>query len=87
MVRATHHSVFFTVAEHLERPLYRLGAADLGSTIATVEDRLNETLVRCAAWNAVLLIDEADVFLEARTTDNLERNELISSKIRQFYVQ
>lgn len=71
-----------SVAEHLKRPLYRLGAADLGSTIATVEARLSDTLIRCAAWNAVLLIDEADVFLEARTTDSLERNELISIFLR-----
>jgi hypothetical protein len=59
--------------------LYRLSAADLGSNIATIEDRLCEALMRCAAWNAVLLIDEADVFLETRTTDNLEKNELTSS--------
>lgn len=78
--RAPLIKLFAIVAEHLKKPLYRLGAADLGSTIATVEDRLSETLVRCAAWDAILLIDEADVFLEARPTDSLERNELISSK-------
>jgi|TARA_R110002003_G_scaffold141_17_gene12993 hypothetical protein len=71
---------FNVVAEHLKRPLYRMGAGDLGSIISTVESRLSDTLLRCAAWNAVLLIDEADVFLESRTTDSLERNELISSK-------
>jgi hypothetical protein len=43
-----------------------MGAADLGSAISVVEPRLSDTLLRCVAWNAVLLIDEADVFLEAR---------------------
>lgn len=46
----------------------------------TVEPRLKEALESCARWNAIMLIDEADVFLEARSTDSLERNELVSSK-------
>jgi hypothetical protein len=70
-----------SVAEHLRRPLYRLGASDLGSSTESVEARLSEALIRCAAWNALLLIDEADIFLECRTPDNLQRNELVSSKL------
>jgi hypothetical protein len=60
--------------------LYKLGAGDLGVTAASVEERLQEALELCSHWSAVLLIDEADVFMETRTSDNLERNELVSSK-------
>ena len=51
-----------------------------GSSVTTLEIKLSEALVRCAEWDAVLLLDEADVFLEARTTDSLQRNEMISSR-------
>lgn len=33
-------------------------------------------------WNAVLLLDEADVFLEARSSNDLERNKLVSNFLR-----
>jgi hypothetical protein len=69
-----------TVAEQIQRPLYRLSAGDLGTSTTTVEEGLKQTLDRCAHWNCVLLVDEADVFLEARSTDSLQRNELVSSK-------
>ena len=35
-----------------------------------------------AKWNAVLLLDECDVFLEARSTHDLERNKLVSIFLR-----
>ena len=35
-----------------------------------------------ARWEAVLLLDEADVFLEARSTHDLERNKLVSIFLR-----
>jgi hypothetical protein len=68
------------VAEKFKQPLYCLSAANLGGNIATIKTRLNEALTRCAAFNAVLLIDEADVFLEAWVTFSLEKNELVSSE-------
>ncbi|KAF4968296.1 hypothetical protein FSARC_4241 [Fusarium sarcochroum] len=71
-----------SVSENLKRPLYRLDASDLGTTTKTLELRLKAALERCAHWDAVLLIDEADVFLEARTTHNLVQNELVAIFLR-----
>ena len=73
-----------SVAEHLHRPLYKLGAGDLGISANSVERCLNLALQLCSHWSAVLLIDEADVFMEARTTNNLERNELVSIFLRRL---
>ncbi|KAF2121635.1 P-loop containing nucleoside triphosphate hydrolase protein [Lophiotrema nucula] len=73
-----------SVAEHLQRPLYRVGASELGISARSVEQCLDEALKLCAHWGAVLLIDEADVFMEARTADNLQRNELVSVFLRQL---
>lgn len=36
----------------------------------------------CALWNAVVLLDEADVSLAKRTLEGLQRNELVSGKCR-----
>jgi SpoVK/Ycf46/Vps4 family AAA+-type ATPase len=71
-----------TVSEHLRRPLYKLGAGDLGTEARVVEINLDKALNLCGHFGAVLLIDEADVFMEARTSNNLQRNELVSVFLR-----
>ncbi|KAF4819051.1 ATP-dependent zinc metalloprotease FTSH 8 [Colletotrichum tropicale] len=71
-----------SVADLIQAPLYSLSAGDLGIDSSDVQSRLDEALQLAASWNAVLLIDECDVFLEARSTDNLERNELVSIFLR-----
>lgn len=68
------------VSEHSKRPLYRVNVQDLGSNVSDVERGLQKAMKRCSHWNAVLLLDEADVFLEQRSINSLERNELVSSK-------
>lgn len=55
-----------------------LEAGELGNSVDTVESRLQTALEVCTHWNAVLLIDEAEVFLETRSTNDLARNELVS---------
>jgi hypothetical protein len=71
-----------TVSEHLRRPLYKLGAGDLGTEAYEVEQSLDRALKLCGHFGAVLLIDEADVFMEARTSNDLQRNELVSVFLR-----
>ncbi|KAF2176932.1 P-loop containing nucleoside triphosphate hydrolase protein [Zopfia rhizophila CBS 207.26] len=59
-------------------PLYTLSASELGTGPGNVEKALMKALKCCQLWNAVLLIDEADVYLEARDSTNLDRNELVA---------
>jgi hypothetical protein len=68
------------VAEKSRVPLYSVSAAVLGTTPDVVETALDQALDLCRLWDAVLLLDEADVFLGARTTDNIFRNELVARK-------
>lgn len=37
-----------------------------------------------SAWDAVVLIDEADVFLEERSLHDLERNAMVAVFLRQL---
>lgn len=52
----------------------------LGTSPEVVEPALTHALELCRLLNAMLLLDEADVFLGARLDDSLNRNELVSSK-------
>ena len=71
-----------SVAENMRVPLYMMSAGDLGLDPASIEESLNTILDMVAKWNAVLLLDEADVFLEARSTSDLERNKMVSIFLR-----
>lgn len=66
------------VAERSRVPLYSMSAGDLGTKPSEVEEALERALELCRMWNAMLLLDEADVFLGERTSESLARNELVS---------
>ncbi|KAF9776896.1 hypothetical protein IL306_004854 [Fusarium sp. DS 682] len=66
------------VAEKARVPLYSMSAGDLGTVPKDVELALDRALTLCGLWNAMLLLDEADVFLGARTDSDLARNELVA---------
>ncbi|KAF2758404.1 P-loop containing nucleoside triphosphate hydrolase protein [Pseudovirgaria hyperparasitica] len=71
-----------SIAEQIRAPLYTLSASELGSYPSVLETSLNRALKRCALWKAVLLIDEADVFMEQRHVDSIHRNSLVSVFLR-----
>ena len=72
-----------SVAENMKVPLYMMSAGDLGTRTYEVEQNLSNILEMCTKWDGcILLIDEADVFLEQRSANNIERNQLVSSKSR-----
>jgi hypothetical protein len=64
----------------MHQPLYSMSAGELGETASEVEESLELVLELTAKWNSILLLDECDMFLEARTTADIRRNRLISSK-------
>jgi SpoVK/Ycf46/Vps4 family AAA+-type ATPase len=64
------------------KPLYTVSMSDLGTTPVTVEQNFNRIFGLATHWKALLLFDEADVFLQARTLDDLRRNTLVSVLIR-----
>ncbi|KAH8688097.1 P-loop containing nucleoside triphosphate hydrolase protein [Ilyonectria robusta] len=70
------------IADKVRRPLYVLSASELGSKASTVENRLQSALDFTRRWEAVLLLDECDVFLEKRSTNSLTHNEIVSVFLR-----
>ncbi|KFX91101.1 hypothetical protein V490_06073 [Pseudogymnoascus sp. VKM F-3557] len=73
-----------SVAEEMHQPLYSMSAGELGETAAEVEDSLELVLELTSKWNAILLLDECDMFLEARTTADIKRNRLISIFLKKL---
>ncbi|KAI4248358.1 MAG: hypothetical protein LQ352_005929 [Teloschistes flavicans] len=72
------------VSEVTHRPLYMISAGELGKDLEDVDTRLDTVLAICRKWKCVLLLDEADVFLQARSLVDLERNALVSIFLRRL---
>ncbi|EAU34067.1 predicted protein [Aspergillus terreus NIH2624] len=73
-----------SVAETMRVPLYALSAEDLGTEAMDVEANLKNILQMVPKWGAVLLLDEADVFMEPRDSADLGRNALVSIFLRML---
>ncbi|KAI0089637.1 P-loop containing nucleoside triphosphate hydrolase protein [Irpex rosettiformis] len=72
------------MSEYLRKPLYIVGAADLGTNASKIDTSLATILKISAAWGAVVLIDEADVFLEERALHHIERNAMVAVFLRHL---
>jgi len=72
------------VAEKENRPLYMVTCGDLGTEPDDLEKRLKDVFEYAVNWNAVLLLDEADVFLQERDVHDLKRNALVSVFLREL---
>lgn len=80
------------IAEYTGRPLISLTCGDIGTEESVVEEHLSEWFSLGEKWGAVMLIDEADIYLESRKPGDLKRNGLVSGmffpplrSIRELY--
>jgi SpoVK/Ycf46/Vps4 family AAA+-type ATPase len=71
-----------SVAELTHRPLYRVTCGDIGTNAEDVEGYLETVFYLGKKWNCVVLLDEADIFLEERKPTDLHRNALVSVFLR-----
>lgn len=72
------------IAEVTQRPLYSVSAGELGTEANEVDNKLTMILELARTWDAVLLLDEADVFLQQRDSNDIKRNALVSVFLRQI---
>ncbi|KAL0957540.1 hypothetical protein HGRIS_001329 [Hohenbuehelia grisea] len=63
---------------HVKRPLYVIGGGDLGTKVSELDAALERIFDVATAYKAIVLIDEADVFLEQRSLHDLERNAMVA---------
>lgn len=72
-----------SVAELLKKPLYKVGMGDLGTDVQQLDENLQRILTLAERWKAILLIDEADVFMAKRGQD-LDRNAIVATALKHL---
>jgi SpoVK/Ycf46/Vps4 family AAA+-type ATPase len=75
------------VAESVHRPLLSITCADIGIDPQSVELTLIKWFKVAKRWGAILLLDEADIYMEYRQIHDLNRNNMVASFLRalEFY--
>lgn len=68
-------------SEVIKRPLYKVNCSQLGTNEEAIETKLNLVMNRAARWKALLLIDEADVYIRARGID-IQQNAIVGVFLR-----
>lgn len=71
-----------SISEMLKLPLYSVTVGELGTSPQELEQQLTRILAVANMWKAVVLLDEADVFMETRTTVDVNRNAMVSIFLR-----
>lgn len=72
-------------AEHVRKPLLVISASELanpGPGPVGIERVLRNMFELATVWGALVLIDEAEVYLEARTLGDVRRNAMVSIFLR-----
>ena len=73
------------IAEMLHRPLYQVSMGELGTTPQELEAGLKTVLEMCSRWDALVLLDEADIFVERRSAaSGIMRNAMVSVMLRML---
>ncbi|KAK4159877.1 ATP-dependent zinc metalloprotease YME1L1 [Cladorrhinum sp. PSN259] len=72
------------VADRTKRPLFYLQAEDLGTNAAILGANIKRVFQMATEWDAVILLDEADVFMAERHPQDIARNELVSIFLREL---
>ncbi|KAI1358256.1 P-loop containing nucleoside triphosphate hydrolase protein [Xylaria arbuscula] len=72
------------IAEIAHRPLYMISSGELGETSSAIQEGLSRVMKLAEIWHAVVLLDEADVFLSERSNIDLSRNAITSIFLRHL---
>lgn len=68
-------------AERAKLPLYPIQCSQLGTDPSALEQQLSRILLQASRWGAILLLDEADVYIRQRG-DDLTQNAIVGVFLR-----
>jgi SpoVK/Ycf46/Vps4 family AAA+-type ATPase len=63
---------------------FQISAGELNISADKLEPQLSQIFKIAGRWKAIILLDEADVFLERRSSQDLVRNGLVSVFLRKL---
>jgi hypothetical protein len=61
-----------------------VGAGDLGTNATDLDKELQLVFELANSWQAIVLIEEADVFLEQRGLHEIQRNAMVAVFLRRM---
>ncbi|KAF2473443.1 uncharacterized protein BDR25DRAFT_282983 [Lindgomyces ingoldianus] len=70
------------ISAYTRRPLLSLTCSDIGTNPSTIEAKLAYWFKLAKHWGAILLIDEADIYMEQRVARDVGRNNLVAGFLR-----
>ncbi|KAL7920174.1 P-loop containing nucleoside triphosphate hydrolase protein [Trichoderma austrokoningii] len=73
-----------STAEAVGKPLLAMSIGEMVWDETQLQERLRNEFQRAIDWDAVLLLDEADVVLEARSFEDVRRNGIVSIFLREL---
>lgn len=73
-----------SIAEKLQKPLYKVSAGELGAKTWEIENTLKNICECAERWDAIILMDEADTFLSTRDAVSIERNAMVAMFLKQL---
>ena len=73
-----------SIAQSTGRPLIALTMNDLLEGRNDIDEKLQKWFTLAERWDAILLLDEADIFLERRITRDIGRNAIVSVFLRRL---
>jgi hypothetical protein len=62
----------------------QITAGELGTTPAELEESLSRIFQLASQWHALLLLDEADIFLQRRSLEDIARNRFVGVFLRKL---
>lgn len=65
-------------------PLYAVTSGDIGTEASAADEASRKVFELAKAWNTILFLDEADVFLTRRNNTDLVRNSFVSIFLRRI---
>lgn len=73
-----------SVAEFLQKPLYYVSVGELGIRPEELERALDNVMKVANSWDAIILLDEVDVFAVKRDGASIERNAMTAIFLRML---
>ncbi|KAL2839543.1 hypothetical protein BJX68DRAFT_279366 [Aspergillus pseudodeflectus] len=73
-----------SLAELVEKPLYRITCADLGTEPKETERCMKTALYLGKRWDCIILLDDIGIFLEADTLRDVKHNALLAVLLRSL---
>jgi hypothetical protein len=70
-------------SETIEKPLYLVHSGQLGTNPEKIDEKLSVILERAKRWGAILLLDEADVYIRKRD-NSMDHNAIVAAFLRQL---